>query len=241
MQPELGAGPDSPPGLGYHNGADPLTDHALEHGGHRPSLHLQQARQPGGAPRTGRRAGRPDEADIGRHGTTVPAHSRVGPTLAVVAPPVLSYRRAFRFELTPDVLWDRIEQVDQFEAWWPWLSEFRLEGDGLTTGSVLHGLVSPPLPYRMAIRVALDRCERPRTIVATVGGDLSGPARLWLSPEDDGTRAEVTWTVEMHQPAMRWASRIGGPLLRWGHDRVVETTVAGFRRRVERPEESERP
>ena len=134
----------------------------------------------------------------------------------------------------------RIEQVDQFEAWWPWLSEFRLEGDGLVSGSVLNGVVSPPLPYRMSVRIVLDRCQRPSSIDATVGGDLIGPARLRLSPEDGGTRAEVAWTVEMRQPAMRWAARIGGPLLRWGHDRVVETTVAGFRRRIERPEERER-
>jgi hypothetical protein len=32
---------------------------------------------------------------------------------------------------------------------------------------------------------------------------------------------------------MRLASRVGRPLLQWGHDRVVEMTVAGFRRRIE--------
>jgi hypothetical protein len=31
---------------------------------------------------------------------------------------------------------------------------------------------------------------------------------------------------------MRLASRFGHPLLKWGHDRVVESTVAGFRRRL---------
>lgn len=152
-----------------------------------------------------------------------------------MAPPVLTYRRAFRFGLEPEALWDRIEHVEQFESWWPWLTEFRLEGDGLVAGSVLHGVVTPPLPYRMQVQVALDRCERPAAIDATVEGDLSGPANLRLRPEDGGSRVEVSWSVEMHQPAMRWASRLGGPLLRWGHDRVVETTVAGFRRRVESP------
>ncbi len=44
---------------------------------------------------------------------------------------------------------------------------------------------------------------------------------------------EVAWTMEMRQPAMRLASRIGRPVLQWGHDRVVEMTVAGFRRRIE--------
>jgi hypothetical protein len=33
---------------------------------------------------------------------------------------------------------------------------------------------------------------------------------------------------------MRLAGRVGRPLLQWGQDRVVDMTVAGFRRRIER-------
>ncbi|HEV3131969.1 MAG TPA: SRPBCC family protein [Acidimicrobiales bacterium] len=146
--------------------------------------------------------------------------------------PVITYQRGYRFDLAPDRLWDRIEEVDQFERWWPWLTEFRIEGDGLSAGSVLHGVVTPPLPYRMRLRVELVDCDRPHAIDATIGGDLIGEARLRLHPAAGGTLAEVSWQVEMCQPAMRLASRIGRPLLQWGHDRVVEMTVAGFRRRI---------
>lgn len=147
--------------------------------------------------------------------------------------PVITYRRSYRFDLAPDQLWDRIEEFDQFERWWPWLTNFRIEGTGLSAGSVLHGAVTPPLPYRMQLRVELVGCERPHSIDATIGGDLIGDARLRLRPVGDGTTAELAWTVEMVQPAMRLASRIGRPLLQWGHDRVVEMTVAGFRRRIQ--------
>jgi carbon monoxide dehydrogenase subunit G len=146
---------------------------------------------------------------------------------------VIDYRGGFRFDLDPDELWDRLEEVDRFEAWWPWLTQFRLEGEGLSPGSVLHGVVTPPLPYRMRLRVELLRCERACAIDARVEGDLVGPAALRLHPEAGGTRAEVTWTVEMRQPAMRLAGRVAGPVLQWGHDRVVDATVAGFRRRIE--------
>ena len=146
---------------------------------------------------------------------------------------MLTYRGGFGFDLAPDRLWDQIEQFDQFERWWPWLTDFRVEGDGLVAGSVLQGKVTPPLPYRMRVRIELVECRRPHTVDATVGGDLVGEARLRLHPEGGGTRAEVGWTVEMRQPAMRLASRIGRPLLQWGHDRVVEMTVAGFRRRID--------
>ena len=63
------------------------------------------------------------------------------------------------------------------------------------------------------------------------GPHRRGGARV-CRPREGGTWAEVWWHVEMLQPAMRLASRFGHPLLQWGHDRVVEITVAGFRRRL---------
>jgi carbon monoxide dehydrogenase subunit G len=150
-----------------------------------------------------------------------------------VPAPVLTYRSCFLFDPAPERLWDQIEQFDRFESWWPCLTDLSVEGDGLVTGSVLCGKVTPPLPYRMALRIELVECRRPHAVDATIGGDLVGEARLRLQSEGGGTRAEVAWSVEMRQPAMRLASRIGRPLLQWGHDRVVETTVAGFRRRIE--------
>ena len=149
-----------------------------------------------------------------------------------VAPPIIEYRRGFDFPVPPAELWDAIEDGEQFERWWPWLQEFRLEGAGLVAGSVLHGVVAPPLPYRMRISVELLRCTRPRAIDAMVHGDLKGDARLRLAPADGGTRAEVSWSVEMMQRPMRTASRLAHPLLQFGHDRVVEMTVAGFRRHL---------
>jgi hypothetical protein len=37
----------------------------------------------------------------------------------------------------------------------------------------------------------------------------------------------------MTQLSMRVAARFAHPLLRWGHDRVVDATVAAFRRQLE--------
>jgi hypothetical protein len=150
-----------------------------------------------------------------------------------VAAPVITYRRGYRFDVTPEQLWERIEQFDEYENWWPWLTELKIEGVGLSAGSILSGVVTPPLPYRMELRIELVDCHRPRPIDATIGGDLKGEARLRLRDEDGGTWADVAWTVEMQQAAMRLASRLARPLLQWGHDRVVESTVAGFRRRIE--------
>ena len=147
--------------------------------------------------------------------------------------PIIEYRRAYEFATTPEELWDTIQEVDEFQQWWSWLEEFHLDGDTLQAGSVLTGVVAPPLPYRMRIRVEIVHCEPPARIDAVIHGDLEGKGRLELGPSDLGTRAEVEWTVEMMQRPMRLASRVARPLLQWGHDRVVELTVAGFRRRLE--------
>jgi hypothetical protein len=85
----------------------------------------------------------------------------------------------------------------------------------------------------MTLRIDLVGCDRPHAIDAAVTGDLVGDAQLRLDPDEGGTRVHAAWAVEVRQPAMRLAGRLGRPLLQWGHDRVVEMTVAGFRRQIQ--------
>lgn len=150
-----------------------------------------------------------------------------------VAQPVIDFAGSFFLDPPPGAVWSAIERFDRFETWWPWLSELSVEGPGLESGAVLHGVVAPPVPYRMCIDVELTSCARGRAVDAVVRGDLRGPAHLRLRPEGRGTRAEVDWSVEMLQAPMRLASRFAYPLLRWGHDRVVDATLVGFRRQLE--------
>jgi carbon monoxide dehydrogenase subunit G len=153
----------------------------------------------------------------------------------VGSPYVIDYARRFSFPVPPEEVWSAVEHFERFEAWWGWLGELRVEGPGLVAGSVLRGVVAPPLPYRMRLRVLLVACDPPRSIDASVQGDLVGHARLVLEPEGEGTRATVAWTIEMRQRPMRLAARVASPVLRWGHDRVVDATVAGFRRQLRDP------
>jgi hypothetical protein len=143
----------------------------------------------------------------------------------LVAAPVIGYAGTHDFSLVPSDLWAAIEKVDRFGGWWGWLQEFRFEGEGLGAGSVLHGVVAPPLPYRMRVRVDIVRCVRNETLDAEVHEDLEGTARLAMRPRSFGTTVEIGWTVEMMQRPMRLASRFAHPLLQWGHDRVVEMTL----------------
>jgi carbon monoxide dehydrogenase subunit G len=149
-------------------------------------------------------------------------------------PPVIDYRGGFVFDVTPGELWSSIEHAEQFESWWPWLHEFTLEGGELRSGAVMHGVVAPPLPYRMHVDVELANCRRPTAIDAVVQGDLRGNASMRIRHNGSrGCTVEATWSVEMMQTPMRIASRFAHPLLRWGHDCVVEITVRSFRRHLE--------
>ncbi|MGH9016621.1 MAG: hypothetical protein ACRDY1_02625 [Acidimicrobiales bacterium] len=148
------------------------------------------------------------------------------------SPYVIEYRGTFDFAVAPEAMWRTLEHSERFEGWWAWLGEFRLDGGALAAGAVLHGLVSPPVPYRMRVDVVLDACTPPEQIDATVRGDLVGDAHLHLAPAGAGTRADVAWTVEMTQRSMRMAARLASPLLRFGHDRVVDATVSAFRRNL---------
>ncbi|MDQ6613339.1 MAG: hypothetical protein M3083_00855 [Actinomycetota bacterium] len=82
-------------------------------------------------------------------------------SLALVSSAVIDYHGTFRFSVPPEVVWDAIGRTDEFQRWWSWLGEFSLVGDGLQSGSVLTGVVSPPLPYRMRLRIELEDCVRP--------------------------------------------------------------------------------
>ena len=144
----------------------------------------------------------------------------------------VDFHGEFWFPVTPEQLWVMIEQFDLFASWWGWLREFRADGAGLVAGNKLHGTVVPPVPYRLRLDVRLQRCDRPRMVQAAVGGDLSGRAVLRLEDASGGTRVAVAWSLEMRSVPLRLAARAAYPAVRWGHDRVVDMAVSGFRRRA---------
>ena len=101
-----------------------------------------------------------------------------------------------------------LQHMERFESWWGWLTEFRVDGPGLQAGSVLRGVVVPPLPYRIRVQIELLECVRPERIDAAVHGDLEGRAQLLLDR-----------TATAAAPASRRASRSGnarcGPRPAW--------------------------
>lgn len=145
----------------------------------------------------------------------------------------ISFDGSFHFPVAPGELWALIEDPRNFGHWWSWLHNVECTDRRIVAGSVLTGVVDPPVPFTMWAEVVIDECERLRHISASVSGDIKGAARLDTSAAPGGTQVEIGWAVEMMQRRMRVAALVARPLLQWGHDRVVEAAVSGFSRRLE--------
>ena len=150
---------------------------------------------------------------------------RAGPTAKRI-----DYRGSFWFPVGPDELWEAIEQFDRFESWWTWLRDFTADTERLVDGNVLHATVVPPVPQRLRLDIRLETSRRPHLLAARIDGDVGGSAVMRLEPVAGGTRVAAVWSLEMLSRPLRVAIVVAYPLMRWGHDRVVEMAVAGFRR-----------
>lgn len=157
-------------------------------------------------------------------GATPPGVRRAGP--------VVQFAREYWFALPPAALWDVLQHFERYPSWWAWLREFRAtpQDSGLVAGTVLHGTVVPPLPGRLSVRVTLERCEPATSIEASVDGDVRGAAALHLTAANGGTTVAARWTLELVNPPLRVAARLGFPLARRAHDCVISRAVSGFRR-----------
>jgi uncharacterized protein YndB with AHSA1/START domain len=129
-------------------------------------------------------------------------------------------------------VWAGIADPTRFTGWWAWLRELEVDGDGLVAGTVLRGRVVPPVPYPFHLDVHLERVEPGRHIAARLRRDLAGWAALWLVEVEGGCEVRVQWRLELRSPALRAGAWVARPLMVWGHDQVVASTVRRFRQVV---------
>jgi hypothetical protein len=128
---------------------------------------------------------------------------------------VIEYDRTFTFSVPVEQLWATMTRLECYPSWWTLLREFSVEGVGLDAGSELHGVVVPPLPYRIRLDIVLYESVPQRFISAFVHGDLEGTAQLNFESDGTATHVHATWAIEMMQRPMRLAPCIGHPVLRW--------------------------
>jgi hypothetical protein len=138
------------------------------------------------------------------------------------------FDRAWQFGVTPEDLWATLGRTDCYPEWWPWLREFAVDGDALTTGASARVVIQAPLPYQLRCRIHVDHAEPVRSLHTHVDGDLAGPAQLELTPTATGTEARLRWELELQAPLLRTLAIVGRPAMAWAHDRIVERGLAQF-------------
>jgi uncharacterized protein YndB with AHSA1/START domain len=156
--------------------------------------------------------------------------------------------RRWGFDVGAGTLWDAIAVVEDYRRWWPWLRGF--EANGLVAGDTWRCVVQPPLPYTLRFRVSIDEVEPRRLVSATVAGDVTGTARLEIDERDDGCEARLVSALSPGNGALRVVTRFAAPIVRFGHDWVldagahqfVDRAVGGSRRpTAKRPSGRRRP
>lgn len=129
-------------------------------------------------------------------------------------------------------LWLRIVATDQYVDWWPWLREFD-DDRGFVNGTHWRCTVSPPLPYVMRFSIHIDEVVAGRTVSAHVDGDIGGTARLSIEPLTRRTcEARLVSELAPSDPALRLVGAMARPLVRWGHDWILDRGREQFIRSV---------
>jgi hypothetical protein len=138
--------------------------------------------------------------------------------------------RSYGFDLTPDELWSRVGQLVEYTEWWPWLAHF--DGVMLETGQRWKCTVQPPLPYAVRFTVAIGRIIPARSVAATITGDVVGTAALTIEPTSRGCQARIVAELGPEKQALRTLSVAARPIVRFGHNWVLDSAARQFRERA---------
>lgn len=147
-----------------------------------------------------------------------------------MGPVRVSTDRRFVLPVPPAALWAHVSRVEQFQDWWPWLRRF--EGRALAADQSWRCTVQPPLPYQVRFRIDLDEVEAPVSAQARVSGDIEGWARLAIDPHPEGSDLRLLADLAPSNGFLRVAGRLAAPLVRFGHDWVLDVAVRQFRERA---------
>lgn len=95
--------------------------------------------------------------------------------------------------------------------------------------------MQPPLPYALHFELAIDEVVAGELVTATISGDLEGSARLEVRelPDVEDTRSEIRLRSDLAPTnrVLRTFAAVARPVVRFGHDWVLDTGVQQFRSR----------
>jgi uncharacterized protein YndB with AHSA1/START domain len=134
--------------------------------------------------------------------------------------------RRYPFPVPPVALWSAITATDDYRRWWPWLRAF--EADGLVAGGRWRCTVRPPLPYTLRFTIHLDEVEPSRLVTSHITGDIRGTARIEVTQVPMGSEIHLVSTLSPSNRAFGFVAAIARPIVRRGHDWVLDTGAEQF-------------
>jgi len=134
--------------------------------------------------------------------------------------------RRYPFPVPPDALWSALAATDDYQGWWPWLRSF--EATGLVAGDDWRCTVRPPLGYSLRFTIHLDETAAPRLVTSHITGDIRGTARIEIAPALGGSVIHLTSALAPSNRAFGLVSAIARPIVRRGHDWVLDTGAQQF-------------
>jgi hypothetical protein len=140
--------------------------------------------------------------------------------------------RSWSFDIGASELWGLITQTDRYASWWPWLRAFDAPSS-FSKGARWQCAVAPPLPYVVRFTIHITELVPRERVRTRISGDISGTARLELDEPSDGTTsARLISELAPSSRPLRAFGRVAPPLVRWGHDWVLDQGRLQFVRRV---------
>ncbi len=120
-----------------------------------------------------------------------------------------------------------------YPTWWPEVRAVASLGP-----DDAQALCRSRLPYTLDLRLHAESRTAPELRVS-VDGDLRGEVAWWVEEGRHGdTRLRLDQEVEVTGRLLPALAAVGGPVLRWNHDAMMRSGVAGLRRRLREPDEA---
>jgi uncharacterized protein YndB with AHSA1/START domain len=138
--------------------------------------------------------------------------------------------RRYEFAAAPDELWAAFTRLEDYRTWWPWLRRF--EAGGFTAGECWRCTVQPPLPYVLRFDLTLLEVEPHSFVTASVSGDIAGDARLDVQATDAGSEVRLVSALSPANPVLRAIATMARPMVRFGHDWVLDNGLRQFSSRA---------
>jgi hypothetical protein len=120
---------------------------------------------------------------------------------------------------------------ERYAEWWPSIVSDKSLTPGMTgVGARAERVVRGRLPYQLRYVTTTTHLAPPREVAYDSDGDLVGPGRFLLEPQNEGTEVTFDWDVRTTGKLMNWLEPLLRPLFAWNHDWVMERGGKGLNR-----------